>query len=636
MEKEIVEEKIETPELNKTETTVAVEEQQTPVIDDKAADITAEEAIAEEVIALPEDVSAENLHAVEEPQASEEQQPTEEPKPPEAIEKTADKTIKLDIPIPAIVVIEEKPKREKKEKKKKEGPLSLTKLSSTIDAEKDASGKIERIIDFLKETLTHREGPFFKEFWEGRRMALAIFGEEMKIDVRTAKWEELDRLSREASSLKDIEDEQSSFAAEQIDIALCAVEKGIKDIDSQVEKAQRHVIDIKAPQLKNNIDVYETIQGKLTIYNAYSERINSLRKELIKVEIKIRAKNKLFKRLSAAGDNIFPQRKELVKTLSSQFIADVDAFIERNFSEDGVKGKIYGLRDDIKALQSLAKTLTLNTNAFTSTRKKLSKCWDAIKDIDKERRKERNDKREEYKENYKSVLEKITAFEEKYGTGEMSGRDAIKTLNDITVDMRAITLAYDHVKKLKEKVAKARKIITDKERAEEDKHRAKAEEKRKIQDEQKEKIRAAVEAFVDTAREHDVDTIISEKETLRKKVQESVLTKAEKITMERRLRAVDDEIIRKKDEALLALSDDDRDALDTLTQALAEKKGKLRTMKEKLEEHFKIKASSGMDFDKALTYNELIKEEKERIDDIENTITKVEKKIADVKKKVEK
>ena len=67
----------------------------------------------------------------------------------------------------------------------------------------------------------------------------------------------------------------------------------------------------------------------------------------------------------------------------------------------------FALRDEIKVLQILAKEMTLDTHAFTETRLELSKCWDFLKECDKERKKEMAEKKEFFKKNVDLIMDKI-------------------------------------------------------------------------------------------------------------------------------------------------------------------------------------------------------------------------------------
>ena len=139
-----------------------------------------------------------------------------------------------------------------------------------------------------------------------------------------------------------------------------------------------------------------------------STEIDFITKEVLKTEMRIRTKNKLFEKLSICGDRIFPGRKELIKQISNEFLGDIENFIQNYFQKEEPQGPpLYALREEIKALQAFAKSLTLNTHSFSETRMKLSECWDKLKDRERERKKEMAVKKQAFRQNYDAALEKI-------------------------------------------------------------------------------------------------------------------------------------------------------------------------------------------------------------------------------------
>ena len=63
------------------------------------------------------------------------------------------------------------------------------------------------------------QSPHFKDFWEARRLCLPLFKENMNPKSRSLLWAEYIEISAEARKLKEILDEQSPFAVEQIELA---------------------------------------------------------------------------------------------------------------------------------------------------------------------------------------------------------------------------------------------------------------------------------------------------------------------------------------------------------------------------------------------------------------------------------
>jgi hypothetical protein len=300
-------------------------------------------------------------------------------------------------------------------------------------------------IDFMRVALSQGETPRFKDFWECRRLCLHLFKENIPAKVRAQLWAEYVELSNEARRLKDLLDEQSAFAVEQIELAIQSLESDLENFALLLSQAPNVEFPQEIVSLKEKRDVYNSIQKELQLLNTLAMRINALRKEIIKTEMRIRIKNKLLERLSVCGDRVFPKRKELIKDISKEFTADVDRFIQTYFQTSEVKElPLHILREEIKFLQLLAKLLTLNTQAFTSTRLKLSECWDQIKSQEKDRKKEAHQKKQVYQQNYDLVLEKINAFAIECRQ-EMAINDCTSRAHEISEFMKTVELGRDEV-----------------------------------------------------------------------------------------------------------------------------------------------------------------------------------------------
>ena len=183
--------------------------------------------------------------------------------------------------------------------------------------------------------------------------------------------------------------------------------------------------------------------------------------------MRIRQKNKFFQRLSSAGDQVFPRRKELIKDISQNFIEDVDIFISDNFSKGSLHDSLFFLREEIKSLQAIAKFLTLNTHSFTHTRLRLSECWDKIKGFEKDRKKARAHQKIVFKQNQEAAQQKINELNEAFSNQELTIAEALKKADEVTIFMRQIELGRDELKVLREELMKARQPIQERQKQEE-------------------------------------------------------------------------------------------------------------------------------------------------------------------------
>lgn len=523
------------------------------------------------------------------------------------------------------------PLKEKEVKKEKKSNSQYSVFLTQFEKTDGSEAKLQLAIDFMELALAQAGSPHFKSFWDARNLCLQLFKESISPAMRAQGWAKYTELSKEARRLKEILDEQSSFAAEQIEIAIVALESALEKTEEA--GAGEGLSGIQAESFADNYPFYEEIQNKLNLLNTQASRINALRKELIRTEMRIKIKNKFFQRLSLIGDKIFPCRKELIKDLSDRFLQDVDSFIESHFNSDSIKEHLFFLREEIKALQGLAKTLTLNTHAFTHTRMRLSDCWDKLKGFEKERKKERAEQKASHKENQEIVLIKIRAFSEKFEAGEISTSDAGASLSEISTFMRNIELGREEVRFLKEELSLARKPLLDKLQALEDERLAEEKEreleKRRIFD----ALKTEVEGLFEECQSLDAETIIERRDALFVKIADTKLIKFEKNELEKRLKALRDIISDKKDEAMLALSDDDKQALNQLLTLLNQRKERRQEIKLQLDNLRKSNGSSGFDFEQAMKNNELINEEKERLAKMDLAVKEIELLIEDLKKK---
>ena len=196
---------------------------------------------------------------------------------------------------------------------------------SELDTLPDAEKKLEHTIQFIESTLAHGGTPHFKSFWDARNLCLEFFKQNISPALRSNLWTKYTELSKEARRLKEILEEQSAFAAEQIEIAIKALEDNIKQNHEILKDQPPLTFEIASKTLENKMSHYDEIQKELNLLNVQASRINALRKELIKTATRIKHKNKFFQRLSSAGDLVFPRRKELIKEVSQHFMEDVDA-----------------------------------------------------------------------------------------------------------------------------------------------------------------------------------------------------------------------------------------------------------------------------------------------------------------------
>jgi DNA repair exonuclease SbcCD ATPase subunit len=488
--------------------------------------------------------------------------------------------------------------------------------------------KLREAISFMTATLASEQGtPHFKSFWDARSQALELFKECAAAHDRSELWEQYSALSKEARRLKSIFDEQGAFASEQIDMAIGALEAELENSDAVLEKTVFDDFLAGCSSLSSKKDYYYETQRALNLLNAQASRITGLRKELIRTEIRIKLKNKFFQRLSAAGDKVFPRRKELIHQISEQFNADVATFVESHFTKPTDSEKLFFLREEIKALQGAAKIITLNTQAFSRTRTILSECWDKVKVLDKERKKERAEMKEQFKINVDLLHAKINEISQGLESKSLSDDAALAACKGIGDELQRTPLGREFHQQLCHELSAVQKPIFERMDAEENLRRQEIEDRIKQKKNKAIELRAEIEQFMADLDSFDLDGIEAKRDDLQQKISALAATKIEKLELERLLKPVKDAIVDKKERALMSLSVDDRQAIQQLKDLLRQRQEQKQEIKGQLEALRRARGTSGNDFEQAMKMNREEATDKERLEKICHTISEIESKL---------
>lgn len=500
-------------------------------------------------------------------------------------------------------------------------------LLAQLEEEKDAEVKLNRLIEFMEASLSQSGTPRFKNFWDARKLSLELFKAIENPQIRTHLWTRYSELSKEARRLKDLLDEESAFNVEQIEMAISALEQECQGIKTHVESLSPTEIPFPSFTLESEYDFYEPRQRELNLLNAYASRINALRKELIRTEMRIRQKNKFFQRLSEAGDLVFPGRKTLIEEVSSKFREDVSRFVATYFSS-GINESPFRLRDEIRALQGAAKVFTLSAQVFKDTRLELSTCWDKLKEEEKELKKHRQEQREVFKANYTTLHEKLTALRARFEAKELTLPDAEKEIKSFQQEMRQQELGRDEVRALREELSKTEELLHAEARREEEERQK---EMAIREQEKREKIlnfKNQILALLEEAPHIEINAIQAQKESLLQEIQASSLNRHDKLELEKAFKALKDILTEKNEQRLLNLPENDRQALDQLRELLKERKARRQELRDYTDELRKNAGASNLDFGKALEASRLLADEQEKLKKLGASIKELEAKIA--------
>jgi hypothetical protein len=480
----------------------------------------------------------------------------------------------------------------------------------------------------MRASLETGGAPRFKSFWEAHRLCLPLFKQSMIVSKRALLWESYTQLSLEARRLKEMLDEQSAFNVEQIELAIKVLEDEIAiSLSEPFEEVSADEI-VFPKTLQSNQTAYFNLQRQINFLNIQANRVHGLRKELLITEMKIRTKNKFFQRLSALGDAIFPKRKELVTEISSLFSQDVSAFILTHFSSEPSKESLFYLRDEIKELQGLAKVFTLNTHAFTETRNQLSRCWDLLKEEEKDRKKEKAQQKILFKNNAKIIHLKIQETVDSLEGQKISFQEAAHQLESISSEMRKIELGRDEVKELRDRLGEIKKGLNDQLRAEEELRKKNEQERLRDKKEKFIRLKKQAEDLILHLNEKNIEDIESEQQSIVEELRSSFYTKTEKHEIENLIKPLKDLILEKKEQSLLSLSEDHLHRLQQLKTVLKQRLTRRTEVKDQLASLKKAACGSGFDFEKAMNLTQQISEENERLNRVNFGIKEIEAEIA--------
>ena len=504
---------------------------------------------------------------------------------------------------------------ESKEEKPKLKPESeaFKKFRESFEQAKEIEEKVSIAIEFMKVVLGQTDGVSLKDFWDAKKLCGPLFKEKMNPIKRNHLWNEYTHLGDEARRLKDIMDEQSAFSIEQIELAIEALEKEIKQYDTLLKQVPSLTFPNVSKSLQSKENEYREIQQELQLLKTLIARLDALRKEILGTDMRISHKNRILKRLSKLGDLVFPKRKELIKRVSDAFILDVEGFVKERFpeGEERPTAPYYALRSEIKGFQALAKFLTLNTAAFTKTRKMLSECWDTVKEQEKEHKKEMGEKSEEQQQNYEDLLVKVNAFVEFCSKDENLDRGKIlDQASSIQDEMKNMTLNRDHVIKLRSEIQKARTDALDKIKGAATKAR---DAKLKVMQDFKDGLLKAIEEEENLSHDELLQNETALKETFKK----LSLSSLDTLQIERNFSDLHGFILDKRD----ASSKEELEALFDEREALYEE------VKVQIEVYRKEMGGSSLDFEKAMTYRELFDSAKIHLDKEIEALQKLEEKL---------
>lgn len=513
---------------------------------------------------------------------------------------------------------------QKREKRPEKIVPEIESLRKELEGIDKIDEKIRCVLGFMRSTLSREKEAQLGLFWRGRTVCMALFKENMIQATRSVLWSEYLELIQEARRVKEILDEASSFAVEQIEIAIKALEENLQNLPALIVESREVTLPSFADkECLRHRELYLSVQKELILLNFFASRVQTLRKEVIQTGMRLKIKNRFFVSLSACGDLIFPKRREMIKTLSKAFLDDVDRFVDTHFKEKTKDVPNYVLREEIKCFQELAKKLTLNTAAFSKSRKELSQAWDILKEQDQERKKEFAKKKESFKQNFEKMMEKITPFAQKCAEEGADHKALEKEAQEILSEMLNIEFTRDGVRRLKEEIKKAQSPLFEKEKAlveEKKRQRLEKEEKRK------EEITAFLKeltALIEKGSSLNFDEFKQEEVRLSQVTSSLPLNPAEEREVKALFLRIEPMKSQKHEESVFS-KEGEPQFLDELKTLLQQRQSERQKSKKQVETYRKEMGGSGLDFQQAMQLRDRFEDEKKQLELLDISIDKIE------------
>ncbi len=502
-------------------------------------------------------------------------------------------------------------------------------IPAALQCQIEAIGKPEERIRFcldqMRAALFEARAPRFKDFWDLKRACLDLFKKVSSSPLRAQMWDEYTELSKEARHVKEILDEESAFAVEQIELALVAIEKDLENYTEILEHMPALFLLEESLFLQPKKEEYQAAQKELSLLSQLATRLTALRKEVLKTEMRIRLKNGLLDRLSKAGDTVFPKRKEKIRSFSSQVVQDMEQFEKESADKD-----LFVVQQEVKLLQSLMKELMLDSPSFGQVRLLLSRVWDLLKVKKQQERQDSEEKKLLSRQNFALVMDRIKPLAEKCQKEATTLEEASKHGGEILTFMRSLDLSREETGALKDEIQKAKAPLyerQDKEHKEKERVLQEENHKRKLK---LDTVLHAIEEVISKVDELSVQEASDKRTSFLRQVMTLGLNSVEKEVFEGVLKRLRDKIIEKKEKRLQNLPPSALQSLEELTGVLEERKEQRAEIKTQLESYKKALASSGLDFQKAMQLKELVENEKERLQKVLEAISSIEEKIAEI------
>lgn len=470
----------------------------------------------------------------------------------------------------------------------------LAKLSECPSPEE----RISLSLSFMSHSLFRDKVPYFKGFWQAKEKAFETLKEWPS--ASPLHWAQYKELCEEFHRVKIVIDEEASFAAEQIELALLGFEPLVDKILQGKDLAPA---SLKAFPVHGNLHALEKAQGAFLAIQSVIGQLSALRQEVLTSTMKVRLKNRLLGSINTLIEKILPFRKERKGEVTLCFIDLVESFVQTHFDEKGalrsMRTPLIQLQKEVKILQALAKELSLTGDGFKKSRALLTPCWNTLRTLHDQYKKKQAAAKAAELQAKKEILSKLELFKQDIASQNINLANMEEKKRTFIAHLKSLQLSRDDMTTCLAEI----KTLLQPLYAEEEKIRQvvvkAAASTEAARTEKLNRLRHLIESAIDSSALQEASALFYSLK----------LSLSERMELEPSFLTFKDEVERKE-----AASQD-------MQSLLRGEKIRLQKIRESLDEMKKMGTTfGGADFEQALLYNAALQKHKLRLSHTETVI----------------
>jgi hypothetical protein len=493
-----------------------------------------------------------------------------------------------------------------------------TPLAAELATIESPEQRLRTGLQHMRRVLSLEGKPDFRTFWDVRHLCIGFFREGIHPAIRSQLWEELRDMTAEARRLRDHLCEQADFASDQIELAINALQLEIEKVSEAVETAPPLVLPLPSRRLELRLALYDRLQREIDLLTSWAGRINGLRQELVKTEMRVGRKTKLFRMLSLAGDRVFPRRKESVQRISEEFTRDVEA-LAQVFAIEPWPSPFYVLRDEIRSFQAFAKKLSINSQAFTASREVLSTCWDQVRAREEQRKQEQAERQEIHLQQLAQLTKGIQAVREAVEGGELTITAAGAELERLEAEVRVAEVGSRERKQLRAAISGVRRLLDDRLHSEKEAESRREVERTKESANLAARLEGELRSVQQLAQRGNPEGP-AQLSLLLAEFQKAELIHEHRSRLKLTIEKVRAELSQAEENQLLRASEGKEGEGEVLRTILAARKQRRAALKERVEALRRRTGASGFDFGSAMAAEELLQSERAELAELDAQI----------------